>query len=359
MIISRTPFRISFLGGGTDYPAWYMEHGGSVLATTINKYCYLTCRYLPPFFEHRYRVVWSKIENCHTIDEITHPAVRAILNYMQFDRGVEIHHDGDLPARSGTGSSSAFAVGLLNAMHALEGRMVGKRDLAEQALHIEQDVLKENVGSQDQVMAAHGGLNKIDFHPGGQITVTPLALPRERVRELEDHMMLFYTGITRTASNIVESYIDTLDQKRRQLRVMADLVNEGFKTLNSNVDITEFGKLLHENWQVKRELGEKISNGHVDEIYAAAIDAGAIGGKLSGAGGGGFMNLFVPPSKQPNVIERLSQLVHVPFQFEPSGSQIIFFDPEEDYSAAELLRAKQNIMPFRDLDRRDAREGTA
>lgn len=359
MIISRTPFRISFLGGGTDYPAWYLEHGGAVLATTINKYCYLTCRYLPPFFEHRYRVVWSKIENVHGIEEITHPAVRAILQYMQFERGVEIHHDGDLPARSGTGSSSAFAVGLLNALHALEGRMVGKRELTEQALHIEQDVLKENVGSQDQVMAAHGGLNKVDFHPGGQITVTPLALPRERIGELESHIMLFYTGLTRTASNVVESYIGTLDQKRRQLRVMTDLVNEGFKTLNSNADITELGKLLHESWLIKRELGDKISNGHVDEIYEAAMDAGAIGGKLSGAGGGGFMNLFVPPERQPAVLERLSRLVHVPVQFEPSGSQIIFFDPEEDYSDAEMLRAQQKIMPFRDLDKHGAREGTA
>lgn len=351
MIISRTPFRISFLGGGTDYPAWYLDHGGAVLATTINKYCYLTCRYLPPFFEHRYRVVWSKIENCHAIEEITHPAVKAILQHMLFDRGVEIHHDGDLPARSGTGSSSAFTVGLLNGLHALEGRMIGKRELTDQALHIEQDVLKEHVGSQDQVMAAHGGLNKIDFHPGGQITVTPLALSRDRIRALEDHMMLFYTGITRTASNIVESYIKTLDQKRRQLRVMMDLVHEGFNTLNSNADLVDFGKLLHENWQIKRELGEKITNGDVDEIYQVAMDAGAIGGKLSGAGGGGFMNLFVPPEKQPAVRQRLSRLVHVPIQFEPSGSQIIFFDPEEDYSAAETFRATQNITPFRDLDR--------
>ena len=207
-------------------------------------------------------------------------------------------------------------------------------------------------------MAAHGGLNKVDFLPGGQITVTPLALSRDRIRALESHMMLFYTGLTRTASNIVETYIGTLDQKHRQLTAMTDLVNEGFNVLNSDADLSEFGKLLHENWLVKRELGEKISNGHVDEIYAEARDAGAIGGKLSGAGGGGFMNLFVPPGKQRAVRERLSRLVHVPVQFEPSGSQIIFFDPEEDHSAAERVRAMQNITPFRDLDR-GTREGMA
>ncbi len=205
-------------------------------------------------------------------------------------------------------------------------------------------------------MAAHGGFNKIDFHPGGQITVTPVALSRDRIRELELHMMMFYTGIKRTANNIVESYIGSLDQKRRQLRVMQDLVNEGFKSLNSDANIVEFGKLLHENWQVKRELGEKISNPEVDAIYEAAIDAGAIGGKLSGAGGGGFMSLFVPPSRQPAVLQRLSGLVHVPFEFEPAGSQIIFYDPEEDYSAAERLRAGQNITPFRELDGGQARE---
>lgn len=357
MIISRTPFRISFLGGGTDYPAWYMEHGGAVLATTINKYCHLTCRYLPPFFEHRYRVVWSKIENVQTIDEITHPSVRATLKFMNLERGIEIHHDGDLPARSGTGSSSAFTVGLLNALNALQGKMTSKRDLADQALHIEQDILDENVGSQDQVMAAHGGLNKIDFHPGGQISVTPLVISHERIRELEQHMMIFYTGIKRTASNIVETFIEDLDKKRRQLRVMQDLVNEGYSLLNSNADIAGFGKLLHENWQVKRELGDKISNSHIDDIYQAALDAGAIGGKLSGAGGGGFMTLFVPPGKQPSVIQKLSSLVHVPFKFESSGSQIVFFDPEEDYEAAERQRADQNITPFREFDSRASESG--
>ncbi|HEY3354780.1 MAG TPA: kinase, partial [Polyangia bacterium] len=194
MIISRTPFRISFFGGGSDYPAWYRDHGGAVLATAIDKYCYLTCRYLPPFFEHRLRVVYSKIENCQTVDEITHPAVREILRYLKIERGVEIHHDGDLPARSGMGSSSAFTVGLLHALYALRGEMPDRHRLAMESIHLEQAVLKETVGSQDQVLAAYGGFNHVIFDPSGEITVRPMTLPRERVRELNAHLMLFFTG---------------------------------------------------------------------------------------------------------------------------------------------------------------------
>ena len=200
MIISRTPFRISFFGGGTDYPAWYRQHGGAVLAATINKYCYLTCRYLPPFFEHRIRVVYSKIENCQRPGEIAHPSARETLLFLKMDRGIEIHHDGDLPGRSGMGSSSSFTVGLLNALHALEGRAVGKKQLATESIHIEQDVLKETVGSQDQVCAAYGGVNRISFLQNGGFTVQPMTLTQERLAELNSHLMLFYTGIKRTAS---------------------------------------------------------------------------------------------------------------------------------------------------------------
>ena len=349
MVISRTPFRLSFLGGGTDYPGWYREHGGTVLATTINKYCYLTCRYLPPFFEHRYRVVWSKIENCETIDEITHPSVRETLRYLNLDRGLEIHHDGDLPARSGTGSSSSFTVGLLNALYALSGRMVSKTQLVEDALHIEQNILKEYVGSQDQVMAAHGGFNRVDFHQNGQITVTPMSLGHDRMSELESHLMLFYTGITRTASDVAKTYIAAIDTKRRQLRILQDLVEEGLDILNGHHDIAKFGELMHENWQVKRELGKKVSNPIVDNIYEAARRAGATGGKLSGAGGGGFMLLFVPPSRHEKVAAALGTLLRVPFAFEKFGSQIIFFDPQEDYAALERERKRQTLAPFREL----------
>lgn len=354
MIISRTPFRVSFFGGGTDYPAWYSKQGGAVLATTINKYCYLTCRYLPPFFEHRIRVVYSKVETCQSADEILHPVVREVLRYLNIDRGIEIHYDGDLPARSGMGSSSAFTVGLLHALYALAGRMPSKRQLAMESIYIEQEVLRETVGSQDQVLCAYGGFNHITFpYDGGEISVRPMTLPQERIKELNDQLMLFYTGITRTASDIAAAYVQDIESRERQLRSIMDMVNEGISILCNGQDITGFGELLHEAWQAKRALGPRISNAYVDEIYDQATSAGAIGGKLLGAGGGGFMLIFAPPSKQPKVRERLNTLIHVPFKFEHSGSQIIFYDQEEDYSALDRFRSSQPIQAFRELVRSD------
>jgi D-glycero-alpha-D-manno-heptose-7-phosphate kinase len=349
MIISRTPFRISFFGGGTDYPAWYRDHGGAVLATTIDKYCYLTCRYLPPFFEHRIRIVYSKIENCHTIDEIQHPAVREVLRYLNVERGVEIHHDGDLPARSGMGSSSSFTVGLLHALHALKGYMPSKRQLATESIYAEQELLKETVGSQDQVSAAYGGFNHITFLRNGEFSIRPVTIGTDRMQELESQLLLFYTGIKRTASNVAESYVNNLDNRKRQLRIMKDMVDESLSILSSNQDIRAFGELLAEAWQLKRGLSSKVSNPEIDEMYQLARSAGAIGGKLAGAGGGGFMLLFVPPEKQRNVIETINKLIHGPFKFEFSGSQIIFFDPEEDYTDVERARSTQPIQVFREL----------
>jgi D-glycero-alpha-D-manno-heptose-7-phosphate kinase len=349
MIISRTPFRISFFGGGTDYPAWYRQHGGAVLAATIDKYCYLSCRYLPPFFEHKFRVVYSKIENCHTIDEIAHPSVREVLHYLNIERGVEIHHDGDLPARSGMGSSSAFTVGLLHALRALKGQVSNQHQLAMESIYVEQELLKETVGSQDQVSAAYGGLNHITFLPNGEVSVRPMTISQERIQELDNHLMLFYSGIKRTASDIAESYVTDIDSRKRQLRILKDMVEESVSVISSHQDITAFGELLHEAWQAKRSLSAKVSNSQVDEIYERAIAAGAIGGKLTGAGGGGFMLLFVPPERQQQVKQKLNKLIHVPFKFEFSGSQIIFFDPETDYAAEEQARAKQTIQAFHEL----------
>jgi D-glycero-alpha-D-manno-heptose-7-phosphate kinase len=351
MIICRTPFRVSFFGGGTDYPAWYREHGGAVLAATIDKYCYLSCRYLPPFFEHRTRLVYSKIENCRTVDDIAHPAVREVLKFLNIDRGVEIHHDGDLPARSGMGSSSAFTVGLLNALLALKGQMPGKQQLAEQSIHIEQDRLKETVGSQDQVLAAYGGLRHVSFQQNGEIIARPVTISPARAEELNDHLMLFYTGIIRTASTVADSYVNDLSAKRRQLRLMKDLVDEAISILNSNHSLIGFGELLREAWQAKRSLSSKVSNPQVDQLLEDAMAAGALGGKLTGAGGGGFMLLFVPPERQQRVREKLCNLIHVPFKIEHSGSQIIFFDPETDYSAAERARSQQSVLEFRELDK--------
>jgi len=339
MIISRTPFRISFFGGGTDYPAWYRKHGGMVLAATIDKYCYLSCRYLPPFFEHRIRVVYSKIESCQTIDEIQHPAVKEVLRALRIDQGVEIHHDGDLPARSGMGTSSAFTVGLLHALYGLKGYMPTKQQLAIESIAIEQDRLNETVGSQDQVLAAHGGLNQVTFQMNGQISVAPVVLTHERIHELNAHLMLFYTGLKRTAANVAETYVHDLEARKRQLRIMKDLVEEGLLILNSRTNLNSFGELLHEGWVTKRTLSAAVSNSEVDLMYEHAREAGALGGKLTGAGGGGFLLLFVPPDCQEGVRKALHNLICVPFKFDFTGSQVIFCDREEDYSTS--ARARQ------------------
>jgi D-glycero-alpha-D-manno-heptose-7-phosphate kinase len=349
MIISRTPYRISFFGGGTDYPGWYLKHGGSVLATAIDKYCYITCRYLPPFFEHKYRVVWSKIENCSLVEAIEHPAVREILNFLNYSRGVEIHHVGDLPARSGMGSSSTFTVGLLHALYALQGYMPSKQQLALESIHIEQELIKETVGSQDQVLAAHGGFNQILFHKNGEIAIRPIVLTAERIKELNSHLMLFYSGIKRTANDVASTYVNELDDKKRQLRIMKDLVDESISLLNSSHDINGFGELMHEAWQVKRSLSANISNHHVDDIYSRAREAGAIGGKLAGAGGGGFFMMFAPPEKHADIKNALSNLINVPFKFDFGGSQIIYYNPEEDYASLEQERASQTIESAREL----------
>ncbi|HEV3259952.1 MAG TPA: hypothetical protein VG013_23995 [Gemmataceae bacterium] len=349
MIICRTPFRLSFFGGGTDYPAWYRRHGGAVLAATIDKFCYLTCRHLPPFFEHRIRVVYRQIETCQTVDEISHPAVRETLKYLGVDRGIELHHDGDLPARSGMGSSSAFIVGLLHALHALRGERPTKLQLVRESIHLEQDVLRETVGSQDQVMAAYGGLKHVRFAAEGTITVDPVPVPSPRVAELQAHLMLFYTGITRTASDVARSYVTRIESCGRQLRVIQELVQESIDILASGTNILAFGDLLHDAWRMKRSLSARVSNTEVDALYGRARSAGAIGGKLAGAGGGGFLLLFVPPDKHAAVLQALHGLIHVPFAFESSGSQIIFCEAEVDYQQAEQDRRRQPAMTFREL----------
>ncbi len=348
MIITRTPFRISFFGGGTDYPGWYREHGGAVLATSIDKYCYLNCRFLPPFFEHRIRVVYSKIEDCNSLEEIEHPSVRETLRHLDFQRGIEIHHDGDLPARSGMGSSSAFTVGLLHALYALKGRMISKHQLAMESIHLEQEVLKETVGSQDQVTAAYGGFNHIAFHPSGEISVRPMILPADRQKELSSHLMLFYTGIKRTAARVAESYVPSLQDKRRQLRILRDMVEEAVSILSGTDDIRAFGNLLHEAWQAKRAMSDQISSPEIDDLYEAARAAGALGGKITGAGGGGFLLLFAPPRHHNHIREKLDGLLHVPFNFETGGTQVIFYDQEQDYAAVEEDTKTRKIIPFRE-----------
>lgn len=333
MIISRTPYRISFFGGGTDYPDWYRKHGGTVLATTINKYCYLSVRYLPPFFWHKFRIVYSNVEMCNEIDEIAHPAVREIIRYLKIKRGLEIHHDGDLPARSGLGSSSAFTVGLLHALYALKGRMPDRQQLAKESIHIEQRVIKEFVGSQDQILAAHGGFNHITFHKNGEIKLRPVTISSKRIKELEGNLMLFYTGIPRTASTVAQSFVEKIDNKKKQLSIMQDSVEKAISILTGKNDIRNFGELLNEFWLLKRSLSTQVSNSAIDEIYKKSLASGAIGGKLIGAGGGGFLLLFVPPKNQKRVRDKLHKLIHVPFKFEQYGSQIIFVDRQENYNS--------------------------
>jgi len=328
MIISKTPFRISFFGGGTDYPVWYRENQGAVLSTTIDKYCYITIRYLPPFFPHKHRIVYSKIEMVNDINEILHPAVRATLQFVNIDKGIEIHHDGDLPAKTGLGSSSSFTVGLLNSLYALKGVIPSKLQLAKEAIHIERDILKENVGAQDQVAAAFGGFNKINFNGKDEIKIEPITIGKERIKQLENHLMLFFTGFSRTASDIAKSQIENTPNKKRELSLMYQMVDEAIKILNEKGDIKDFGKLLHEAWLLKKSLTDKISTPEIDNIYEKALQAGALGGKLLGAGGGGFMVLFVPPENQPGVREKLKNLLEVKFHFENEGSKIIYYNPD-------------------------------
>lgn len=349
MVITKTPLRISFFGGGTDYPVWYREHGGSVLSTTIDKCCYITCRRLPPFFDYHSRVSYSKVENVSNNRDIQHPAVRGCLEYLGMEEGVEVHHVADLPARAGLGTSSAFTVGLLLALYAVRNQMRDKHTLAAEAIHIEQDLLAEAVGAQDQVSAAYGGFNRINFQQDGSIEVKRMLLSSQRVSELEQHLALYFTGFSRTASEIAQEQLRVTPTKERELRTMLQFVDEAESLVrNENCSIEEFGHLLHEGWKIKRGLTQKISNNAIDEIYAAGLSAGATGGKLLGAGGGGFMLFFVPPEKRQALRMRLKNLLCVPFSFSTRGSDVIVYEPEEQYDHAlaaerEFIYAQQGV----------------
>ncbi len=333
MIISKTPFRISLFGGGTDYPDWYRVHGGAVIGTTIDKYCYLSVRHLPPFFEHKHRVVWSNIELINEIADIRHPAVRAILEEMAFEDGMEITYNADLPARSGLGSSSSFSVGLLNALHALKGRMISKQELAREAIRIEQEVMGEAVGSQDQLWAAFGGLNRIKFNRDGGFDVSPLILSPDNRHALQSSLMLFFTGFSRYASEIAQKQIDNFGSKKRELGTLGQLADDATGILQGTGDlVADLGALMHETWKLKRELADGVTTPAVDDIYCAGREAGALGGKLLGAGGGGFMLFVVRPEDRSTVRDRLKDLIHVSFEFETGGSKIVVFEPELDPS---------------------------
>jgi len=316
MIITSTPLRISFFGGGTDYPVWYREYGGAVLSTAIDKRCYITCRRLPPFFEFHSRVSYSKVENVANNSAIEHPSVRGCLQFLGMDEGVEVHHVADLPARTGLGTSSAFTVGLLLALNALKNQMRDKHTLAREAIYVEQEVLGEAVGAQDQVSAAYGGLNRINFCQNGSIDVQPMLISQARMAELEQNLALFFTGFSRTASEIAQEQLRVTPSKKQELNAMLQLVDEGEAIVTDpKRPIDEFGRLLHEGWKLKRSLTNKISNASIDEIYEAGMSAGAVGGKLLGAGGGGFMLFCVPPERREALKAKLNKLLCVPFGF--------------------------------------------
>jgi D-glycero-alpha-D-manno-heptose-7-phosphate kinase len=343
MVITSTPLRISFFGGGTDYPVWYREQGGAVLATTIDKRCYITCRRLPPFFEHHSRISYSKVENVGRNDAIEHPSVRGCLQFLGITEGVEIQHVADLPARTGLGTSSAFTVGLLLGLYALQNKMRDKHALAADAIHVEQDLLQEAVGAQDQVSAAYGGFNRINFAADGDMEVKGVFTEPARLAELNQHLVLYFTGFTRTASEIAQEQVRLTPGRKQELAAMLQLVDEAESIVTSpRRSLDEFGTLLHEGWKIKRSLTKKITNANIDEIYEAGLSAGALGGKLLGAGGGGFMLFYAPPERQQALRERLKKLLCVPFNFSKKGSQVVVYEPEEAYDTS--LAAERSLV---------------
>lgn len=329
MIITRTPFRISFFGGGTDLPDYYKKFGGEVLSTTIDKYLYITCRHMPPFWDYTNRFVYgSKTELVTCVDEIEHPSIRETMRFLEINDGIDLHYNTDIPARSGIGSSSSFTVGLLNTLYGFKGRIVSKDELAEQAIHIEQDLIREAVGSQDQTAAAFGGFNHIVFKENGEIQVFPMTLQPERIRMLNDHLLLVFTGFQRFAKNIEQEKMKTLGNHYGSLGIMKSYVRQAIDILNSNTDIREFGGLLNETWEKKKSLSNKVSDSQIDQMYQYGMEHGAVGGKLLGAGGGGFMLFFVEPEKQEEFRIAFSGYISVPFHFEDSGSSIIYYKPD-------------------------------
>jgi D-glycero-alpha-D-manno-heptose-7-phosphate kinase len=343
MIITSTPLRISFFGGGTDYPVWYRQYGGSVLSTTIDKSCFITCRWLPPFFEYHSRISYTKVENVGQNNVIQHPSVRACLEFLGIDDGIEIHHIADLPARSGLGTSSAFTVGLLQGLYALKNQMRDKHALASEAIHVEQELLREAVGAQDQVSAAYGGFNRINFDTDGSIEVRRMLASPGRLAELEQHLALYFTGFSRFASEIAQEQLKMTPHKKQELDTMLQLVDEAEAIIASpDRSLHEFGRLLHESWKIKRTLTHKISNASIDEIYEAGMSAGALGGKLLGAGGGGFMLFFVPPERREALRTRLKKLLCIPFAFSNRGSHVVVYEPEEQYDKS--LASERNSI---------------
>lgn len=350
MIITRTPYRISFFGGGSDYHTWYEQHGGDILSTTINHYNYISCRYLPPFHaEYHNRIAWKILEYPKTVDDIQHNAIRAALKYYNVTRGIEISNQCDLPARSGLGSSSSFCAGLIESIYALKGEMITKYGLAKETIKLEREILQENGGIQDQIAAVYGGLNHIHINNNGSFSVNPVLISEKRKSELNDNLLLFFTGVARTSSEIAEKQVKSTKSNTEQITRMQQMVGEAEKILTSPTsDMNDFGRMLHETWMLKRSLTDKISTSFIDEIYQTGLNNGALGGKILGAGGGGFILFYATPDKQRAIKKSLQNLIHVPFKFDDQGSQIIYYAPKEYHPSAyeklDFIHLQQNKL---------------
>ena len=326
MIITKTPFRMSFFGGGTDMPQFFNEYGGAVISTTFDKYCYVNVRHLPPFMPYYSELVYSKIERINSIDDVMHPLIRECMRLHDIHE-IRLTYEGDLPARTGLGTSSTFAVGMLNAFCALKGKMMSKCQLAQEAIHVERNILQEHGGWQDQVAAAFGGLNRIDFKDN-EFKVSPIIIHPDRKNQLDNCLLLFYTGVSRFSSEVQKDTFANPEAKKSQLKEMLSLVDEAQAILeDKHADLNDFGRMLNHTWRLKRGTGSKVSNGSIDALYERGIKAGALGGKLLGAGGGGFLLFYVEPDKQQAVIETLDELMHVPFRFENEGTSIVHYNP--------------------------------
>lgn len=326
MIISKTPLRISFFGGGTDYPDYFKKHGGAVLSTSIDKYVYITVNQLSLISEYKYKATYSKVEHCQNINELIHPSIRECLRFLEIHDGIEVHAISDLPAKTGLGSSSTFTVGLLNALYAYKNQVIPSIKLAQEAIFVEQKLIGEKVGVQDQSAAAVGGLNYFEFKQDGSITYKPLIISQGRKQEFKNHMLLFYTGVQRFAEDVLKEQIDKTKsgEASKDLSHIRKMVDDGFEILTSGRNLIEFGELLHQAWTSKKNLSASISNNYLDEMYDLAIKAGASGGKLLGAGGGGFFLFFSSPEKHKKIRLALQKYKEINFNFDNDGSKIIF-----------------------------------
>ena len=329
MIITRTPFRMSFFGGGTDMKDFFKEqHGGAVISTTFDKYCYVIVRHLPRFFDYSTELSYSKIERVTSIDDIEHPAIRNAMKMLDMHE-LRLTYEADLPARSGLGTSSSFAVGMLNAFYALKGKYADKKKLADDAIYLERVLCNEAGGWQDQIAASFGGFNRINFNKDGTYDVYPLIIHPDRKKQLDDNLLMFFTGFTRFSSDMQKVNAKGYHDKTKQLLEMLDLVDQAQKILtDKNSDLDDFGRLLDRTWKLKRQTGGAITTDSIDALYQKGIDAGALGGKLLGAGGGGFLVFYVQPEKKQAVKEAMKDLLYVPFHFEDGGTRVIHYTPE-------------------------------